>query len=110
MNGVGLKYANLGWPLGTTQWDFEGREIFKQAITGMQLGCEKILSDMGIDNNDVDIVIPHQANLRIIEALAQRLKVAPEKLFINSIVMEICQLPQLHLLSLKQSKVVLKKI
>ena len=83
VNGVGLKYANLGWPLGTTQWDFEGREIFKQAITGMQLGCEKILSDMGIDNNDVDIVIPHQANLRIIESLAQRLKVPPEKLFIN---------------------------
>ena len=83
VNGVGLKFANLGWPLGTTQWDFEGREIFKQAITGMQLGCEKILSQMGIDNNDLDIVIPHQANLRIIEALAQRLKVPPEKLFIN---------------------------
>ena len=83
VNGVGLKYANQGWPLGTTKWDFEGREIFKQAINGMQSGCEKALSKMGISTADVDIVIPHQANLRIIESLAQRLKVPSEKLFIN---------------------------
>ncbi len=83
VNGVGLKYANQGWPLGTTLWDFEGREIFKQAITGMQSGCEKALGKMGISTSDVDIVIPHQANLRIIEALAQRLKVPNEKLFVN---------------------------
>ena len=35
VEGVGLKYANLGWPLGSTHWNFEGQNIFKQAIKGM---------------------------------------------------------------------------
>ena len=83
VNGVGLKFANLGWPLGTTQWDFEGREIFKQAITGMQLGCEKILSEIGIDNNDLDIVIPHQANLRISQYIQKRLGLSDSQVYNN---------------------------
>lgn len=83
VNGVGVQYANKGWPLGTTRWDFEGREIFKRAINGMQSGCENVLQKLGIDPADVDVVVPHQANLRIIEALAHKLNLPNADLFIN---------------------------
>lgn len=83
VNGVGVQYANKGWPLGTTTWDFEGREIFKRAINGMQSGCENVIKKLKINPNDVDVVVPHQANLRIIEALANKLNLPNAELFIN---------------------------
>lgn len=83
VNGVGIQFANKGWPLGTTNWDFEGREIFKRAINGMQSGCERVIKKQGIEANDINVVVPHQANLRIIEALSQRLNLPNAELFIN---------------------------
>ncbi len=83
VEGMGAKYANIGWPLGTTRWNFEGREIFKRAVTGMQSGCSQVIEKLGIEPADINIIVPHQANLRIIEALAHRLNLADAKLFIN---------------------------
>ena len=60
-----------------------GREVFKHAVTRMIEACQKAMAKAGVTVEDVDLVIPHQANLRIIEAIGHRLGVANEKYFIN---------------------------
>ena len=60
-----------------------GREVFKHAVTRMVEACQKALAKAGAKVEDVDLVIPHQANLRIIEAIGHRLGVATDKYFIN---------------------------
>ncbi len=61
----------------------EGREVFKQAVMAMGDAAETILSRTGYTGDDVDLLIPHQANLRIIDATAKRVKIPPERVFIN---------------------------
>jgi 3-oxoacyl-[acyl-carrier-protein] synthase-3 len=61
----------------------EGRETFKHAVTRMSQACEQALELAGLKTEDVSLVIPHQANARIITAIADRLKVPHEKTFIN---------------------------
>jgi len=61
----------------------EGREIFKQAVTCMEDACRRVLEIAGMTITDVDLVIPHQANIRIIEGVAKRLGVENERVFVN---------------------------
>jgi len=61
----------------------EGRETFKHAVTRMCQASEQALEMAGLTKEDIDMVIPHQANARIITAIADRLGVPPEKTFIN---------------------------
>ena len=49
----------------------------------MQALCERVLERQGIDPEAVDLVIPHQANARIISALGARMKLPEEKVFVN---------------------------
>jgi len=63
--------------------DFNGREVFKEAVRRMCSGAEDVLSRAGCNLADVDLVVPHQANLRIIRAVAKRLEIGPEKVFTN---------------------------
>ncbi len=81
--GWGTKYANQGLVLGNTDWKFEGPEIFKRAVVGMSKACDKVLEKEGIAKEAIDLVVPHQANLRIIEALAKRMGAGDEKVYIN---------------------------
>jgi 3-oxoacyl-[acyl-carrier-protein] synthase-3 len=60
-----------------------GRETYKYAVTAMVDASEKVLADAGILASDITCFIPHQANLRIIEAIASRLNVAMERFHIN---------------------------
>ena len=60
-----------------------GKEVYKQAITAMLKASRKALEDAGLTIDDISCVIPHQANLRIIEAIADRLKIPLEKFFVN---------------------------
>jgi len=60
-----------------------GREVFKNAVVAMQTAAEEALSRCNLTINDIQCVIPHQANLRIIEAIADRLNVPMEKVYIN---------------------------
>jgi 3-oxoacyl-[acyl-carrier-protein] synthase-3 len=83
IHGMGGAYANQGWLLGRTQWQFEGQEIFKKAVSGMSSACEHVLEASGVSREQVDICIPHQANLRIIDAVAKRAGMPPEKMFVN---------------------------
>ena len=83
VHGMGQRYANRDWVLGDTQWVFEGQEIFKRAVIGMSGACESVLAARGLGPDDVDLVVPHQANLRIIEAVAKRAGIPMERCFVN---------------------------
>ena len=62
---------------------FDGREIFRRAVKGMALETKIVLDELGLTNDDIDMIIPHQANLRIIESLAKHLSVDMSKVEIN---------------------------
>ena len=57
----------------------EGNRVFIHAVKSMALSCQKLLKRNNMDQHDIDWIIPHQANLRIIDALADKLKLQPEK-------------------------------
>jgi 3-oxoacyl-[acyl-carrier-protein] synthase-3 len=71
VRGIGCGYAGRDVTLGDTLWDFDGQVIFKRAVKGMSDACARVLADAGITAGQVDLVVPHQANLRIIEAVAK---------------------------------------
>lgn len=60
-----------------------GREIFKSAVRAMVDSCEIVLRENDMTAADVDWVIPHQANIRIISAVGEHLGVDPAKIIIN---------------------------
>jgi 3-oxoacyl-[acyl-carrier-protein] synthase-3 len=60
-----------------------GREIFKLAVRGMGDSSLQALGAAGLTTDDIALVVPHQANLRIIEATAKRLDVPMERVFVN---------------------------
>lgn len=62
---------------------FDGREIFRHAVKGMALETRIVLAELGLTNDDIDMIIPHQANLRIIESLAKYLSVSMSKVEVN---------------------------
>ncbi len=61
----------------------EGRETFKHAVTRMCQASEQALEMAGLKKEDITLIIPHQANLRIIQAIADRLGLPHDKAFIN---------------------------
>ena len=61
----------------------QGKETFKQAVSAMTSACIEALERTGLSINDIECIIPHQANFRIIDAIADRLKVPEEKFFLN---------------------------
>jgi 3-oxoacyl-[acyl-carrier-protein] synthase-3 len=83
VHGMGGRYANQGVLYGVTRWQFEGQEIFKRAVHGMGTACESALQKLEVSPDSVDLVVPHQANLRIIEAVAKRAHVPMEKVYVN---------------------------
>jgi 3-oxoacyl-[acyl-carrier-protein] synthase-3 len=83
VEGMGGRYANHGVLYGVTRWQFEGQEIFKRAVAGMASACEEALARRGLTSAHVDLLVPHQANLRIMEAVAKRARVPVERMFVN---------------------------
>jgi 3-oxoacyl-[acyl-carrier-protein] synthase-3 len=61
----------------------QGKEVFKIAVTRMKEAAEKVIERAGLRAEDIACVIPHQANLRIIDAIADRLAVPNERVFVN---------------------------
>jgi 3-oxoacyl-[acyl-carrier-protein] synthase-3 len=61
----------------------EGREVFKYAVMAMGDAAEHILTKNNLTGNDIDLLIPHQANMRIINATAKRVGMPVEKVYIN---------------------------
>ena len=60
-----------------------GAEVYRFAIVAMGDACCRVLSEAGLESRDIDLFVPHQANLRIIESAAKRLNLPDEKVFIN---------------------------
>jgi 3-oxoacyl-[acyl-carrier-protein] synthase-3 len=61
----------------------DGQAVFKYAVRKMADVCDKLLTRNGYKGSDVKAFIPHQANLRIITACADRLKMSSESVIIN---------------------------
>jgi 3-oxoacyl-[acyl-carrier-protein] synthase-3 len=61
----------------------KGREVFRFAVEIMGEAAVQALDKVGLTSGDVDLFIPHQANVRIIDAAARRLGLAPDKVFVN---------------------------
>jgi len=83
VHGMGAGYAHQNRILGKTEWQFEGQEIFKKAVHGMSMACAEALGKIGKTAADIDLVVPHQANLRIIEAVAKKAGVPMDRVFTN---------------------------
>ena len=61
----------------------DGQQVFKYAVRKMYESCRDLLKRNGLTGADVAVMIPHQANIRIINAAADRLGIAPERVMIN---------------------------
>jgi 3-oxoacyl-[acyl-carrier-protein] synthase-3 len=61
----------------------QGREVYKNAVTRMTEAAFAVLDKTGLTVHDVACIIPHQANIRIIRAVGQRLGLPEERFFVN---------------------------
>ncbi|MEJ5339155.1 MAG: beta-ketoacyl-ACP synthase III [Aquificaceae bacterium] len=61
----------------------KGKELFKLAVRSMAEVCEEVLQRAGVSIEEVSLLVPHQANIRIVQALAERLGVPTEKVYSN---------------------------
>ena len=83
VRGIGCGYANRDVTLGDTLWDFDGQVIFKRAVKGMSEASARVLEQAGVTADQVDLVVPHQANLRIIEAVAKYAGIPMERVMVT---------------------------
>jgi 3-oxoacyl-[acyl-carrier-protein] synthase III len=83
VRGKGAIYSNANIVYGDTRWDFDGQEIFKKAVTGMGEASIDVMRQTGLSMDDIDVVVPHQANLRIIEAVAKKAGAPMDKVFLT---------------------------
>jgi 3-oxoacyl-[acyl-carrier-protein] synthase III len=60
-----------------------GREVFKAAVLAMADACDEALRKAGVTADEVDLLVPHQANLRIIEATAKHAGIPMSKVMVN---------------------------
>jgi len=72
-----------GIAAGDTFIHMKGKELFKVAVRSMSESLQQALEESGIAPSDLEIVIPHQANLRIIDAVRERLGMPVEKVVVN---------------------------
>ena len=61
----------------------QGSDVFRRAVTAMADASEAVVHEAGWDLDDIDLLIPHQANQRIIDATSRRLKLDPARVFLN---------------------------
>ena len=89
MTSVGARpmpMLGVGFSPNGHQMDFirmNGREVFRFATRVMAESVEEVLEKANLTLADVSLIVPHQANVRIIEAAAKRLKVSPDLFFLN---------------------------
>jgi 3-oxoacyl-[acyl-carrier-protein] synthase-3 len=72
---------NIGQQLNTIK--MQGKETYKQAVTAMSDAADRALEAAGLEYDEIACVIPHQANMRIIEAIAHRMRLPIEKFYVN---------------------------
>jgi 3-oxoacyl-[acyl-carrier-protein] synthase-3 len=60
-----------------------GREVFKHAVLTMAEACDEALRRAGIEGQDIDLLVPHQANIRIIDATARHAGIPEDKVVVT---------------------------
>ena len=60
-----------------------GREVFRHAISELTAATRHVLEQVGLGVEDVDWLVPHQANIRILDGVARRLEIAPERVLVT---------------------------
>jgi 3-oxoacyl-[acyl-carrier-protein] synthase-3 len=83
VRGMGTVYTNRGVTSGDTEWDFDGPEIFKRAVQGMVQASQAVMKKCGVTPDDIDVVVPHQANMRIIDAVVSRSGIPMDKVMLT---------------------------
>ena len=83
ITNLGSSYSRLSEEFLYIGWNFEGQEVFKRAVKSMAQACEDVLEEAGLTTDDVKLVVPHQANKRILDALAKRVGIEEERVFVN---------------------------
>jgi 3-oxoacyl-[acyl-carrier-protein] synthase-3 len=61
----------------------KGKEVFKEAVEHMCRAAAEVMAQAGVTLDDIALVVPHQANLRILDSVREHLGAPPEKVFIN---------------------------
>ena len=61
----------------------EGKEVFKHAVVNMAAVVGEVLGKAGLEAKDIDWLVPHQANKRIIDSTGRKLGLAPEKVVVT---------------------------
>jgi 3-oxoacyl-[acyl-carrier-protein] synthase-3 len=61
----------------------EGQEVFKHAVSKLHSSGETVMSKAGVSSDEIDVVVPHQANLRIIRKVGQKMRVPMEKIVVT---------------------------
>jgi 3-oxoacyl-[acyl-carrier-protein] synthase-3 len=83
VRGMGCAYANRNVLYGDTQWDFDGQDIFKHAVHGMTDASAAALARCGVSADQIDLVVPHQANRRIIDAVVSRTGIPADRVMLT---------------------------
>jgi 3-oxoacyl-[acyl-carrier-protein] synthase-3 len=83
VRGIGVGYSGRDITIGDTRWDFDGQAIFKRAVHAMSEASMRVMQERGITAEQVDLVVPHQANLRIIESVARYAGLPMEKVMLT---------------------------
>jgi 3-oxoacyl-[acyl-carrier-protein] synthase-3 len=80
-DGSGVPYLQV--PPGERFLRMDGQEVFRRATRGMVGSCSAALERAGVDPDDIALFVPHQANVRIIDATAARLGIPSERVMVN---------------------------
>lgn len=83
VRGFGCSYALNDVTFGDTIWDFDGQAIFKRAVHHMVESSARVLREHGMTADQIDLVIPHQANLRIIESVAKHAGIPMDRVMVT---------------------------
>ena len=83
VRGMGAGYTGRNITFGDMIWDFDGQVIFKRAVQGMTGAAARVMEQAGVGADDINLVIPHQANLRIIESVAKHAGIPMERVVVT---------------------------
>ncbi len=81
--GMGTDIDIYKEPLGPLTIQFMGPDIFKRAVKGMGMATNTVMEKANLKVEDINLLIPHQANLRIIETLQNKLKLTDDQCMVN---------------------------
>ena len=82
-SGVAMETNDATRAAGMPYVHMDGKEVYKFAVKVMGTTAIKALEQAGMTHEDIDLLIPHQANTRIIQAAAKRLHMPMDKVFVN---------------------------